>query len=76
VRLEVQSLARDKTGALVRFNYTGTVSLTGAAGKVLRAEVDAKTTDFGEACEFLLFFPYSKYPWYLLTVTHSYDPRL
>ncbi|KAK4176112.1 hypothetical protein QBC36DRAFT_329976 [Triangularia setosa] len=50
VKLEVQSVAKDSaTGALVRFNYTGTVSLLGAAGKVLKGDPSAATTDFGEA---------------------------
>ncbi|KAK4185965.1 hypothetical protein QBC35DRAFT_287320 [Podospora australis] len=50
VRLEVQSLAKDKTtDGLIRFNYKGTVSLEGAAGKVLKGEPGAATTPFGEA---------------------------
>ncbi|KAK1769963.1 hypothetical protein QBC33DRAFT_529735 [Phialemonium atrogriseum] len=49
-RLEVQSILKDKsTGALVRYNYTGIIDLRGAAGKVLRGEQDAKTSDFGDA---------------------------
>src|SRR4051812_25167571 len=47
VRLEVQSLAKDNaTGGFIRFNYTGTVSMGGAAGKVLRDDADAATTSF------------------------------
>ncbi|KAK0667605.1 hypothetical protein QBC41DRAFT_134908 [Cercophora samala] len=50
VKLEVQSVAKDApTGATIRFNYTGTVSLLGAAGKVLKGDPSAATTDFGEA---------------------------
>ncbi|KAL2124524.1 hypothetical protein VTJ04DRAFT_889 [Mycothermus thermophilus] len=50
VRLDVTSSARDRnTGARLRFKYTGKVSTTGAAGKVLRDEEGAGTTDFGEA---------------------------
>ncbi|KAK1755362.1 hypothetical protein QBC47DRAFT_414252 [Echria macrotheca] len=50
VRLEVQSLAKDKaTGGFVRFNYTGTVFMGGAAGKVLRGDAGAATTPFGDA---------------------------
>ncbi|KAK5658833.1 hypothetical protein OQA88_1645 [Cercophora sp. LCS_1] len=49
VRLEVQSLVQDKaTGALVRFNYTGTSAMGGPNGKVLRGEPDAATTPYGE----------------------------
>lgn len=52
-RLEVDSLVKDTaTGGLVRYRYTGVVDMSGAAGKVLRGEADAATTDFGEICEF------------------------
>jgi len=55
VRLEVSSLIKDKaTGAFVRYNYTGTIPLTGPAGEVLGGKQDAGTTDFGEICKFLL----------------------
>lgn len=51
-RLEVDSLVKDTaTGGLVRYRYTGVVDMSGAAGKVLRGEADAATTDFGEICE-------------------------
>lgn len=57
VRLEIHSVGKDKTtGALFRFNYTGTVSLAGAAGKVFRGEPDMATTGFGDACKCELFF--------------------
>ena len=46
-RLEVQSVLHAPEGAL-RYNYIGTVDLTGPAGKVLRGEADAATTDFGD----------------------------
>ncbi|KAF6804929.1 hypothetical protein CSOJ01_09832 [Colletotrichum sojae] len=49
-RLEVTSVLCDKnTEAVVRFDYTGVVDVTGPAGKVLNAAPDAKTTDFGDA---------------------------
>lgn len=48
-RLDVSSLLRDsKSGALLRYAYTGTLSLTGGAGLVLGGKPEAKTTDFGE----------------------------
>ncbi len=50
MRLEVTSLAKDKTGALIRYCYTGTLPLGGPAGKVLTNAPDAKSTDFGEVC--------------------------
>lgn len=53
IRLEVSSVLKDsKSGSVIRYDYTGTIDMGGPAGKVLRDEKDAKTTDFGEACEF------------------------
>lgn len=50
-RLEVQSLLKDEiTGGLVRLNYTGTVSMSGDMGKVLRGDADAASTGFGDGC--------------------------
>lgn len=37
---------------MIVFKYTGVVSLTGPAGKVLGGQPDAKTTDFGDGCKF------------------------
>ncbi|KAK3362243.1 hypothetical protein B0T25DRAFT_1146 [Lasiosphaeria hispida] len=55
-RLDVQSAAKDKaTGALVRFSYTGTVTMGGAAGKVLTGASDAATTGFGEIFTHVVF---------------------
>lgn len=55
VHLDVNAAARDSaTNGLIRFKYTGKISTTGPAGKVLRGEAGAATTDFGEACEFPL----------------------
>ncbi|OIW34453.1 hypothetical protein CONLIGDRAFT_5263 [Coniochaeta ligniaria NRRL 30616] len=45
-RLEVQSTLRAPEGAL-RYNYTGTVDISGPGGKIIRGEADAATTDFG-----------------------------
>lgn len=51
-RLEVDSLVKDTaTGGLVRYRYTGVVDMSGPAGKVLRGDTDAATTDFGHICE-------------------------
>lgn len=58
--LDVHGLARDRrTGAAVRVRYTGRLALTGAAGKVLRGEEGAGTTEFGTACR----SPHSSPPW-------------
>lgn len=52
-RLEVDSLVKDTaTGGLVRYRYTGVVDMTSPAGKVLRGETDAATTEFGDICEY------------------------
>lgn len=52
MRLEVSSLLKDKrSGDTLRFDYTGTIDMALAAGKVLRGEADAATTEFGEICE-------------------------
>ncbi|KAK7425626.1 hypothetical protein QQZ08_007842 [Neonectria magnoliae] len=49
VRLDVTSVARDSSGALLRFNYNGVVGMTGDEGKVIRGEDNATTTGFGNA---------------------------
>ncbi|KAF7543502.1 hypothetical protein G7Z17_g10694 [Cylindrodendrum hubeiense] len=46
VRLDVTSVARDATGALLRFNYNGVVGMTGDEGKIIRGDVNATTTGF------------------------------
>ncbi|KAL0939090.1 uncharacterized protein CTRU02_205700 [Colletotrichum truncatum] len=48
-RLEVSSALRDKaSGAVIRFDYSGTVDTSGASGKVLKGLEGAATTDYGE----------------------------
>lgn len=55
-RLDVQSVLKEKsTGSLIRYNYVGTIALSGPAGKVLRGDADAKTTGFGEAFTQVVF---------------------
>ncbi|GKT42009.1 uncharacterized protein ColSpa_02190 [Colletotrichum spaethianum] len=50
VRLEVSSVLKDKaTGAAIRFDYTGTIDVSGPAGTVLKGLPGAKTTEFGDA---------------------------
>ncbi|KAK5990672.1 hypothetical protein PT974_08941 [Cladobotryum mycophilum] len=50
VKLSVQSTARDEiTGALLRFAYSGVVTLSGETGKVIAGDKNATTTDFGNA---------------------------
>lgn len=51
VRLDVVSTAKDsKTGGLIRYNYTGTIDMTGGAGRVLSGKPGAGTTEYGEIC--------------------------
>ncbi|KAF5026215.1 hypothetical protein F66182_1682 [Fusarium sp. NRRL 66182] len=49
VRLEVSSVARDASGAVLRFNYNGVVDVSGDEGRVIRGEENATTTGFGNA---------------------------
>lgn len=57
--LDVSSVARDESGALLMFNYNGVVGMTGDEGKVIRGDGNATTTGFGNACELPFFcFPY------------------
>ncbi|WYZ34633.1 hypothetical protein EsH8_I_000909 [Colletotrichum jinshuiense] len=50
VRLDVASVVKDKaTGAAIRFDYTGTIDVSGPAGAVLKGLPGAKTTEFGDA---------------------------
>jgi hypothetical protein len=52
VKLEVTSVARDTSGAIMRFSYNGVVDMAGDEGKVIRGDANATTTGFGNACEF------------------------
>ena len=55
VRLDVNSVIKDnKTSAVIGFKYTGIINVTPEVVKVLTAPADAKTTPFGDACEFAL----------------------
>jgi hypothetical protein len=51
VKLEVSSVARDISGAMLRFSYNGVVDMEGDEGKVIRGDANATTTGFGNACE-------------------------
>lgn len=46
--------SRDKSGAHLYLNYTGVLDITPELGAVLSGSPDAKTTDFGNSCEFVL----------------------
>ncbi|KAM0244603.1 hypothetical protein ACHAP5_006067 [Fusarium lateritium] len=49
VKLEVTSVARDTSGAMLRFSYNGVVDMKGDEGKVIRGDANATTTGFGNA---------------------------
>jgi hypothetical protein len=52
VRLDVKSLLKDKSGALIKFDYDGIVARTPPTAAVFDGKADAKTTEFGDAREF------------------------
>ena len=57
---------RDKSDALVYLNYTGIVDITEGVAKILGGATDAKTTDFGDSCEWRVFLgliPYISMIW-------------
>ncbi len=51
VRLDVNSLLKDKSGAMIKFDYSGVIELTPQTGMALTGAEGAKTTDFGDARE-------------------------
>ncbi|KAL8376533.1 hypothetical protein RB595_007570 [Gaeumannomyces hyphopodioides] len=55
-RLDVNSLLKDsKSGALLRYGYTGNLVLTDAIKLVLGGKPEAKTTDFGHVFSNITF---------------------
>ncbi|KFY70918.1 hypothetical protein V499_08882 [Pseudogymnoascus sp. VKM F-103] len=54
-RLDVKSLLKDESGALITLNYTGHIQTTEAIFKVLGGAPDAKTTEFGNISTHLTF---------------------
>lgn len=50
LRLDVKSLLKDESGALITLYYTGHVETTEAIGKALSGAPDAKTVEFGNIC--------------------------
>jgi hypothetical protein len=51
MRLEVNSVLKDRTGALLTYKYSGVVTVTPGVAAVFAGTEDAKTTEFGDACE-------------------------
>jgi len=55
VRLDVNSILNDKSGAVIVYRYTGIIRLSEPTAKVLGGKEDAKTTEFGDAITHVLF---------------------
>jgi hypothetical protein len=51
VRLDVNSVLKDKSGALIKFTYEGLININAETGAVLMGSPEAKTTGFGDASE-------------------------
>jgi hypothetical protein len=51
IRLEVKSVLKDKSGALIKFDYDGIIAMSPAIQAIFSGREDAKTTDFGDAGE-------------------------
>ncbi len=56
--------AADKSGTILSFKYSGIIDITPGVGAVLSGDPSAKTTPFGNACEFSA----PNYPYYLQTI--------
>jgi len=55
LRLDVNSVLKDKSGAVISYKYSGIITLTPAIGAVLGGATDAKSTDFGNVVTHVLF---------------------
>ncbi|KFY37017.1 hypothetical protein V495_07467 [Pseudogymnoascus sp. VKM F-4514 (FW-929)] len=55
LRLDVKSLLKDESGALITLYYTGHVETTEAIGKALSGAPDAKTVEFGNISTHVTF---------------------
>lgn len=47
-RLDVNSFAKDKSGAVITYKYSGVVNVTPGNAAVLGGSADAQTTPFGD----------------------------
>lgn len=55
VRLDVNSILKDKSGAIISYKYSGVLNVTEGVGKVLSGSADAKTTPFGDGFTHVIF---------------------
>ena len=52
MRLNAHGVVKDsESGAMVYLNYSGVVDITPEVGAILQGHQDAKSTDFGNSCE-------------------------
>jgi len=49
VRLDVTSVLKDESGAIISFKYNGIINVTPGVAAVLGGKADAETTPFGDA---------------------------
>jgi hypothetical protein len=61
IRLEVNSILKDKSGALISYKYSGIINITPGVAAILGGNPDAKTTEFGDACKCLNCHLLAKY---------------
>jgi hypothetical protein len=52
VRLDVNSVLKDKSGAFISYRYSGIIDMKPGSTAVLTGSNDAKTTDFGDVCKY------------------------
>jgi len=55
VRLDVNSVLKDKSGAIISYRYSGIIDMKPGPTAVLTGRSDAKTTDFGDILTHVLF---------------------
>ena len=54
IRLDVTSVLKDESDAAISYKYSGIINLTPGVIAVLGRSKDAKTTEFGDACELIV----------------------
>lgn len=55
VRLDVNSILKDVSGAVISYKYSGIIKMTEGPAAVLGGKPDAKTTEFGDCFTHVLF---------------------
>jgi hypothetical protein len=52
VRLDVNSILKDQSGAIISYKYSGIIRVTPGVAAVLGGKEGAESTDFGDTCKF------------------------